>query len=77
MLLEFEKPIVELEKKLEDMRQMASENDVDVTEAARKLEDRIETLKKETFANLTRWQRVQLSRHAERPLHPRLHLRAV
>ena len=67
MLLEFEKPIVELEKKLEDMRRMATESDVDITEAAHKLEERIDTLKKETFANLTRWQRVQLSRHAERP----------
>ena len=67
MLLEFEKPIVELEKKLEDMRRMAVESEVDITEAARKLEERIEILKQETFANLTRWQRVQLSRHADRP----------
>ena len=67
MLLEFEKPIVELEKKLEDMRRMATESEVDITEAARKLEERIEKLKQETFANLTRWQRVQLSRHANRP----------
>ena len=67
MLLEFEKPIVELEKKLEDMRRMADESEVDITEAARKLEERIDTLKHETFSNLTRWQRVQLSRHAERP----------
>ena len=67
MLLEFEKPIVELEKKLDDMRRMASESEVDITEAARKLEERIETLKLETFSNLTRWQRVQLSRHSDRP----------
>ena len=67
MLLEFEKPIVELEKKLEDMRRMAVDSEVDITDAAQKLEERIELLKKETFANLTRWQRVQLSRHANRP----------
>ncbi len=67
MLLEFEKPIVELEQKLEDMRRMADESDVDVSDAVKKLEARLSTLKQETFANLTRWQRVQLSRHAERP----------
>lgn len=67
MLLEFEKPIVELENKLADMRQMAVESGVDVSEAVKTLENKIETLKRETFQNLTRWQRVQLSRHANRP----------
>jgi acetyl-CoA carboxylase carboxyl transferase subunit alpha len=67
MLLEFEKPIIELESKLEAMQRMADESGVDVSEAVQKLEERIDTLKRETFANLTRWQRVQLSRHAERP----------
>jgi len=67
MLLEFEKPIVELENKLADMRQMADESDVDVSEAIKSLEEKIITLKKETFQNLTRWQRVQISRHSDRP----------
>lgn len=67
MLLEFEKPIVELENKLADMKQMAEESGVDVSEAVKSLEDKIFKLKKETFHNLTRWQRVQLSRHADRP----------
>ena len=67
MLLEFEKPIVELENKLADMKQMATESGVDVTEAVKSLELKIFQLKKETFENLTRWQRVQLSRHADRP----------
>lgn len=67
MLLEFEKPIVELENKLADMRQMAEESGVDVSEAVKSLEEKIFTLKKETFQNLTRWQRVQLSRHNDRP----------
>jgi acetyl-CoA carboxylase carboxyl transferase subunit alpha len=66
-LLDFEKPIAELESKLEDMKRLASENNVDVSGAVRTLSDNIEQLKKETFANLTRWQRVQLSRHADRP----------
>lgn len=67
MLLDFEKPIAELEAKLADMKKIASENDVDVTDAVKSLEDKIDTLKKDTFQHLTRWQRVQLSRHPERP----------
>ncbi|MFP4094435.1 MAG: acetyl-CoA carboxylase carboxyltransferase subunit alpha [Cyclobacteriaceae bacterium] len=67
MLLEFEKPIIELENKLADMKQMAQANGVDVSEAVKTLEEKIFALKKETFHNLTRWQRVQLSRHGDRP----------
>lgn len=67
MLLEFEKPIAELESKLEDMKHLASDSDVDVTKAIASLEEKINKLKIETFENLTRWQRVQLSRHPERP----------
>jgi acetyl-CoA carboxylase carboxyl transferase subunit alpha len=67
MLLEFEKPIAELESKLNDMKQLADGSDVDVKDAIIKLENKIVQLKKETFQNLTRWQRVQLSRHPDRP----------
>ncbi len=67
MLLDFEKPIAELEEKLSSMKQLADENNVDVSDAVKSLEDKISNLKKDTFSNLTRWQRVQLSRHAERP----------
>ncbi|MEP3390626.1 MAG: acetyl-CoA carboxylase carboxyltransferase subunit alpha [Reichenbachiella sp.] len=67
MLLEFEKPIAELEEKLADMKMLASNNDVDVNEAVKTLEKKIKKLKKDTFDNLTRWQRVQLSRHPDRP----------
>ncbi|MEP2512393.1 MAG: acetyl-CoA carboxylase carboxyl transferase subunit alpha, partial [Reichenbachiella sp.] len=67
MLLEFEKPIAELEEKLADMKMLASNNDVDVSEAVKSLEKKIKKLKKDTFDNLTRWQRVQLSRHPDRP----------
>jgi acetyl-CoA carboxylase carboxyl transferase subunit alpha len=66
-LLDFEKPIAELENKLEDMKKLAAQNNVDVSSAVRNLTDSIEKLKKETFSNLTRWQRVQLSRHPDRP----------
>ncbi|MGB3180896.1 MAG: acetyl-CoA carboxylase carboxyltransferase subunit alpha [Cyclobacteriaceae bacterium] len=67
MLLEFEKPIAELEAKLKDMKELADHNNVDVSDAVKSLETRIKELKEETFNHLTRWQRVQLSRHSERP----------
>lgn len=66
-MLDFEKPIIELDQKLADMKQFAVENNVDVTEAVKSLEEKIAKLKKTTYANLTRWQRVQLSRHPDRP----------
>jgi acetyl-CoA carboxylase carboxyl transferase subunit alpha len=67
MLLEFEKPIAELEGKLEDMKHLAHDSDSNVKDAIKALEKKIKQLKKETFENLTGWQRVQLSRHPDRP----------
>lgn len=66
-MLDFEKPIAELEGKLEDMKELAKTSDVNVDDAIKTLETKIIDLKKETYANLTRWQKVQLSRHPERP----------
>ncbi|CAG4993708.1 Acetyl-coenzyme A carboxylase carboxyl transferase subunit alpha [Dyadobacter sp. CECT 9275] len=65
--LDFEKPMAELEKKLEEMKALAKENNVDVSDAISLLENNITDLRKEIFENLTRWQRVQLSRHPDRP----------
>lgn len=66
-MLDFERPIIELEEKLQEMQSLAAESNVDVSEAVRQLEEKIKKLKKETYQNLTRWQRVQLSRHPDRP----------
>jgi acetyl-CoA carboxylase carboxyl transferase subunit alpha len=66
-LLDFEKPIAELESKLESMKHLASDSDKEVQAAVKALEKKILELKKETFENLTGWQRVQLSRHPDRP----------
>lgn len=66
-MLDFEKPIVELEQKLAEMQQIASDSDVNASEAVKQLEEKIKKLKKETYLNLSRWQRVQLSRHPDRP----------
>jgi acetyl-CoA carboxylase carboxyl transferase subunit alpha len=67
MLLDFEKPIAELETKLTDMKHLADGSDESVKKAIEALERKIVDLKKETFENLTGWQRVQLSRHPDRP----------
>jgi len=67
MLLDFEKPIAELEDKIADMKSLAQQNGVDVTNALKSLQDKLQRLKEETYNNLTRWQRVQLSRHQDRP----------
>lgn len=67
MLLDFEKPIIELDEKIADMKSLAQQSGVDVSDAIKTLEEKLQKLKKETYDNLTRWQRVQLSRHQDRP----------
>ncbi|MCU0401690.1 MAG: acetyl-CoA carboxylase carboxyltransferase subunit alpha [Algoriphagus sp.] len=67
MVLEFEKPIADLEQKLQEMKDLAKGRNIDLSSDIESLEEKILALKKETFDNLTRWQRVQLSRHADRP----------
>src|SRR5258707_15123351 len=66
-LLDFEKPIAELESKLEDMKHLADGSDKTVHDAILALEKKIIELKQEPFETLTGWQRVQLSRHPDRP----------
>jgi acetyl-CoA carboxylase carboxyl transferase subunit alpha len=65
--LEFEKPIVELERKIEDLRAFASKENLEFTEELRRLEAKAEKLREEIYSNLTTWQRVQLARHPRRP----------
>ncbi|MCC5932261.1 MAG: acetyl-CoA carboxylase carboxyltransferase subunit alpha [Cyclobacteriaceae bacterium] len=67
MLLDFEKPIFDLEEKLREMKNLASESGLDFSDSIQSLESKIQNLKEDTFKNLTRWQRVQLSRHPDRP----------
>ena len=67
MSLDFEKPIIELENKLNQMKDIAAKNGKSLDNEALTLEDKIIELKKEIFSNLTRWQKVQLSRHPNRP----------
>lgn len=64
-ILDFEKPIIELEKKIDEMRALSL--DLDIGSEIEFLEKKVEELKIEIYRNLTRWQRVQLARHPERP----------
>lgn len=66
--MDFEKPIAELEARLAEMKQqLGDKNDADSESALKVVENKILQLKVETYQNLTPWQRVQLSRHPERP----------
>lgn len=67
MYLDFEKPIQDLQSKLDEMKTLAEESDVDVAQEVKSLEEKIKTLKKDIYSNLSRWQKVQLSRHPDRP----------
>lgn len=65
VVLDFERPILELEKKIDEMRKYA--DNLDIAEEITTLENKVNTLRESIFTNLTRWQRVQLARHPERP----------
>ncbi|MBO6880747.1 acetyl-CoA carboxylase carboxyltransferase subunit alpha [Winogradskyella sp.] len=65
--LEFELPIKELEEQLSKCQIIGEESDVDVTETCKQIEKKLAETKKEIYKNLTAWQRVQLSRHPDRP----------
>lgn len=65
--LDFEKPIYDLEQKIAQLKALSlADNDVLIKEISN-LEERVEELRTKVFANLTRWQKVQLARHPERP----------
>jgi len=65
--LDFEKPIAELERKIEELEALAEKEKLDLKEEIKLLQSRLRKLEKDTFDNLTPWQRVQLARHPNRP----------
>ena len=65
--LEFEKPIKDLFDQIEQLKKTAEKNNLDLTDSIRQLEEKIEEKKIEITQNLTSWQKVQLSRHPDRP----------
>jgi len=67
-LLDFEKPLADLEAKLRELRRFEAEDGtVDLSEQIHALERRVDSLRQSIYRNLTRWQRVQLARHPDRP----------
>lgn len=66
-LLDFEKPLAELEGRIEQIRELAAENGVDVSEQIQQLEVRADQLRQEIFSSLSPIQRLQLARHPRRP----------
>ncbi len=66
-VLDFEKPIFELEKKITELKNLSTTGDLDLESEVKKLESRLANVKKETYGNLSPWQRVQIARHPKRP----------
>ena len=67
VFLEFEQPLEKLFEQLEKFQQIESEGDIDVSDKIKELENKIKNTRKEIYSSLSGWQKVQLSRHPERP----------
>lgn len=65
--LDFEKPIFELERRLQDLKSHSTKHDVDLGPAVKELEVKLQETRRHVYENLTAWQRVQIARHNQRP----------
>jgi len=65
--LEFEKPILELQKKISDMEEFSRSENIELDSEIKSLQTKLDKMRQSIFANLSRWQRVQLARHPKRP----------
>lgn len=65
--LDFEQPIAELQEQLDKLKEIGKKGEVDINSSIKDLEGKIKKTKEKIYSNLTGWQRVQLSRHPERP----------
>ena len=65
--LEFEKPIAELEGKIEELRHLSDDGDINIADEVSKLQTKVDRLLRQTYAKLSSWQKVQVARHPERP----------
>lgn len=66
-VFEWEKPLVELEKRIAELQSFTQEKAIDFSEEIKTLERKAESLRREIYANITPWQRVQMARHKDRP----------
>lgn len=67
LVLDFEKNIVEIEAKIESLKLLAQDEDVDIAHEVKRLEEKLERQVKQSYANLTPWQKSQVARHPDRP----------
>jgi len=74
--LDFEKPLHDLELQLEEIQKSSQNSDLDFSSEIKAIEGKIEKTKRDVYSNLTPWQKVQLSRHPNRPFSPDLIRRA-
>src|SRR6266702_2292531 len=65
--LDFEKPIFELQRRLQDLKDHSDEHDVDLESAVKAIETKLRETRRQVYGNLTAWQRVQIARHVQRP----------
>src|SRR4026209_2487742 len=65
--LDFEKPIFELERRLQDLKNHSDAHDVDLDSAVKAVEEKLRETRREIYGKLTAWQRVQIARHTQRP----------
>jgi acetyl-CoA carboxylase carboxyl transferase subunit alpha len=65
--LDFEKPVVDLENKIEELKRIADGKDVNITSELRKLEKKAADMRSNIFSRLTPWQKTQIARHSDRP----------
>ncbi|UOQ86275.1 acetyl-CoA carboxylase carboxyl transferase subunit alpha [Gracilibacillus salinarum] len=66
-VLEFEKPVVELREKIEELKAMTKDSDIDLSDEIAKMEKRLARLENDIYGKLKPWDRVQIARHSERP----------
>jgi len=65
--LDFEKPIIDMERKIEELKKVSEDGNIDVSKELEQLKKKTLQLKKDVYGNLTSWQRVQIARHPSRP----------
>jgi acetyl-CoA carboxylase carboxyl transferase subunit alpha len=66
-ILDFEKPIYELERRLQEIREHSDEHEMDLESEVQAMQEKIAATRREIYDNLTAWQRVQIARHVQRP----------
>ncbi len=65
--LDFEKPVAELEGKIEELRHLSDDGEINIAEEVAKLQAKADRLLRQSYAKLSAWQRTQVARHPDRP----------